>query len=289
MGVVQQINSLVWSWAEMLRAFRNRVALVPFLIYAAAQTALLLMVVGFTAPPFNLFVPGLLRWRLGEQALHYPNNLLALRSVLGDADILFSIFLGALVTAAAAHLFSSFYSGSAERFSVGWRAGAARYTRLIAVALVVAAISVAVVRIPMTFWGDLADTRPLRFRLLRMMLVGAVLVIQTLFVYALPSIVIDGKRVLASLRGSVALALRNPITTFLIVAVPASLELLPAWLMRNSAVIVYRFSPEFLAVAMLIWIAALFFIGYATVGAATRFYLHATADESPVTGEGGQS
>ncbi|MEA3409128.1 MAG: hypothetical protein U9Q95_02160, partial [Candidatus Eisenbacteria bacterium] len=84
------------------------------------------------------------------------------------------------------------------------------------------------------------------------------------------------------------LAFRNPVTTLLLVAVPAALELFPAWLMKNSSVIIYRFSPELLAVGMLIWIVVILFINYATVGAATRFYLHATADQgsSSEPGEG---
>ncbi len=54
MGVVQQFNALIWSWAEMFRALRRRAALAPFLIYAGVQTLILLMFLGFTAPPFAL-------------------------------------------------------------------------------------------------------------------------------------------------------------------------------------------------------------------------------------------
>ena len=281
MGVVQQFNALVWSWAEMLRALRRRAALAPFLIYAGVQTVILLMLLGFTVPPLRLFVPALMRLRFGDEALHYPNNFMVLRGALGQADIILSVFLGALVTAAAVYLFASFYGRREERSSVGLAVGASKYVPALVVTLVVAVLSQVAVRVPMSIWGGLADTSPMRFRMLRVILIGVVLALQAVFVYGIAAVVVDNKRVGAALAGTVALAFRNPVTTLLLVAVPAALELLPAWLMRNSSVIIYKFSPELLAVVMLIWIVVILFINYATVGAATRFYLHATADEGP--------
>ena len=284
MGVVQQFNALFWSWSEMLRALRRRVALGPFWVYAGAQVAALLMLLGFTVRPFSLFVPSLLKWSFGTEALHYPNNLIAMRAAMGQLDIVLSVVLGALVTASAVHIFSAFYGGERESFVAGWREGAARYAPALAVAIVVSLIAQLVVRVPMTVWGGLADTSPLKYRLLRVVLIGAVLVVQALFVYAIPAVVIDTKRVGSALGSSMAIALRSPITTGLIIGVPAALELLPAWIMRNSAVIVYRFSPEFLTFGMFLWIAVIFLMNYATIGAATRFYLHATQMDEPVNG-----
>ncbi|MFH1864813.1 MAG: hypothetical protein ABIK85_02920 [Candidatus Eisenbacteria bacterium] len=288
MGVVQQFNALVWSWAEMFRALRRRAALGPFLIYAGIQTVVLLMLLGFTLPPLRLFVPALMRWRFGEQALHYPNNLLALRSALGQVDLVLSVFLGALVTASAVHLFTSFYIKQKARLSEGLAVGRSKYVPALAVAIIVAVLSQLVVRVPMSVWGGLADSSPMRFRMLRLLLIGVVIAVQAIFLYGIAAVVVDGKRIGAALSSTVALAFRQPVTTLLLVAVPAALELLPAWLMRNSPLIIYRFSPEFLVVGMFLWIVVILFINYVTVGAATRFYLHATANEGPSSepGEG---
>lgn len=289
MGVVQQFNALIWSWAEMLRALRRRVALVPFGIYAAVQSVVLLVFIGFTVRPLSWFVPGLMSAWLGPRAVHYPNNLIMLRAVMGRADIVLSVILGGLVAGAAAYLFSAFYSGNPERFSTGWRAAVRRYLPMLAVALLVTVVAQAVVRIPMSLWGHFADVRPLRFRLLRMILTGAVILVQALSVYAIPAIVIDARRWGRAIAGSVALAVRSPITTLFIVGVPAAVELLPAWLMRNTNVIVYRFAPELIILGMFLWIITIAVINYATVGAATRFYLHATQVDGPIerAGEGG--
>lgn len=281
MGVVQQFSALIWSWREMLRALRRRAALVPFLIYAGVQTLILLMLVGFTVPPLRFFVPALLRLRFGDEALHYPNNFMVLQRSLGEVDIILSVFLGALVTAAAVYLFASFYSGRKERSSVGLAVGASKYVPALVIALVVAVLSQVALRVPMSIWGGLADTSPMRFRMLRVILIGVIIVVQAVFVYGIAAVVVDNKRVGGALAGTVALAFRKPVTTLLLVAVPAAFELFPAWLMKNSSVIIYRFSPELLAVGMFIWIVAILFVNYATIGAATRFYLHATADEGP--------
>jgi hypothetical protein len=288
MGVLQQFNALIWSWAEMLRALRRRVALVPFGIYAAVQSAVLLVFIGFTVRPLSWFVPGLMSAWLGPRAVHYPNNLIMLRAVMGRTDIVLSVVLGGLVAGAAAYLFSAFYSGSRERFPAGWRAAVRRYVPILAVALLVTVVAQAIVRIPMSMWGHFADVRPLRFRLLRMVLTGTVILVQALFVYVIPAIVIDAKRWGAAVAGSMALAVRTPITTLFVVGVPAAVELLPAWLMRNSNVIVYRFAPELLILGMFLWIVTIAVINYATVGSATRFYLHATQIDEPAerAGEG---
>lgn len=281
MGVVQQFNALVWSWAETFRALRRRTALVPFLIYAGVQTVVLLMLLGFTAAPFRFFVPALMRWRFGDAALHYPNNLLAMRGALGQADLVLSVLLGALVTAAAIHLFSSFYLKERASVGEGFAVGRSRYVPSLVVAIIVAGLSQVVVRAPMALWGELADTSPMKFRLLRVVLIGAVLAVQALFVYGIVALVVDGKKLPAALSSTVSLAIRKPVTTLLLVAIPAALELLPAWFMKNSSVIIYRFSPEYLVAGMVLWIVVIFFINYVTVGAATRFYLHATANEGP--------
>jgi len=287
MGVVQQFNATIWCWAEMFRALRKRVAMTPFLIYAGVQVLLLLMVLGFTLPVLRSFVPGLLEWRFGEQALHYPNTLLALRGALGQADLVLSVLLGAFVMAAAARLFSSYYSGERARASSGYAAARANYLPALAITLIVAVVSQLLVRAPMAAWGDLADSSPMRFRLLRAALIGAVIVVQTLFVYAIAALVIDGKKLGEAMGTTLSLAFRNPVTSLLIVGVPAALELLPAWIMRNSPVFIYRFTPEFLAAGMVLWIIVILLIGYATAGAATRFYLHATANEAPQPGRKG--
>lgn len=226
MGVVQQFNALVWSWAETFRALRRRTALAPFVIYAGVQTVVLLMLLGFTVPPLRFFVPALMRWRFGEAALHYPNNLLALRGALGQVDLVLSVLLGALVTAAAVHLFYSFYMKQRASLSEGFAVGRSTYLPVLAVALTVAVLSQVVVRVPMSFWGGLAESSPMKFRILRIALIGAVLAVQAIFVYGIVAVVVDGKRLGAALSGSVSLAFRKPVTTLLLVAIPAALELL---------------------------------------------------------------
>ena len=279
MRTVQQFNSLIWSWGEMLRALRRRVALVPFGLYAAAQVVIVLSIAGFAYPPLSWVVAPALKWRFGDQALHYPNNLFALRPALGQIDTFLWVLLGTLVSAAAICLFSAFFTGSRERFGAGWRRAAGHYLAVVAVGAVVMVITQLLARAPHSLWGHIAEESPTRFRLVRMASVGLIVAVQALFIYALQYIVLEGRSIRAAVLGSFSLAVRSPITTYLIVGVPAALELLPLWISRKSLVIAYRFSPELLVAVMLIWIAVIFVSGYASVGAATRFFLLATQDD----------
>jgi hypothetical protein len=279
MRMIQQFNALIWSWGEMLRALRRRVAILPFVVYAAVQLLIVVAIAGFAYPPFSWLMAPALRWRFGEEALHYPNNLFALRTALGQLDTFLWIFLGALVSGAAIYLFSAFFAGSRDRFMIGWRKAASRYFALVAVGAVVMVLTQLIAQAPHALWSHLIEDSPMRFRLVRTLSVGLVVAVQALFVYAFPYIVLERRRIVPAVAGSVRLALRGPVTTYLIVGVPAALELIPLWLSRKSFTIAYRLSPELLIAVMVVWIAVIFISSYASTGAATRFFLLATQDE----------
>jgi hypothetical protein len=279
MDLVQQFNALIWSWSETLR---RRVALVPLVVYAGVQLIVLAMLVFFAYPPFASTVAPLIRWRLGEAALHYPTCYLALRSSFGQADVVISVVIGAVVTAAAVWLFASYYTGGDAKAGDGWREAFKRFIPVILTAFVAMVLVQLVTRVPTTFWGHLADDRPARFRMLRMAAIAVVLAVQALFVYAIPYILLGRRRIGGAIGGSFALAFKNPVTTYLIVAVPTALELLPAWLSKNGATIAYRFAPEGLTVVLVVWVAVILYSTYFTLGAATRFFLYATQNEGSV-------
>jgi hypothetical protein len=278
MGLVEQFNALFWGWLEMLRALRRGVALAPLLVYSAAQALVLVAVVLFAYPPFSAVAAPLLERLFGPQALHYPNNLFVARAAVGQADLLMSVLLGPLTLGAAVVLFAGFYTGSRERVGTAFRWSAASYVPLLGVTALTTALSQGAARLPVALWGHLADESPTRFRLLRMATVAVVLAIQALFVYAVPAIAAGRVRFGAGLAGSLRLAVRQPLTTYLVVAVPAALELLPAWLARQSHVIATRLSPEALIAVMVLWIAVILAAGYAAAGAATRLFIHSTDD-----------
>ncbi len=279
MRVGEQLNALIWGWAETFRALGRRVALGPFLVYAGVQGFVVVAIGWFALPGIRAVMVPLLRWRFTDAALHYPSNFLVLRAGLAQTDIVLSIVLGALVTGAAVHLFSTSWAGRPSSEGEGWREAGRRYVPLIVVTLVAVAASQLATRLPMQLWGYLADVRPLRFRLLRMLVVAVVLAVQALLIYAPAAVMLRRDGPLRAIGRSFRMAFRAPITTYLIVAVPTAVELAPAWLSRQSALIAERFSPEMLVGVMFAWIVILLFIGYVVVGSSTRVFLYMTRDE----------
>ena len=282
MGIVEQVNAVIWSWSETMKALSKRAALLPFLVYAAAQVGLLLLVVGFAYPPISYLMLPLLKWRFGEAVVHYPTNFVALRSALGEGDPILAIFLGAVTMAAAVLLFAAFYERRERSFVKAWKAAASRYWSLVVIAFLIVVLGQVVTRTAFSIFGVLADENAMMFRAVRMVTVALVLLVQAIFAYAVPYVILRGRTLGSALVGGVALTARSPVTTFLIVAVPAALELLPVWLWKQSSVIARTFSPEILAVVMLIWIALLVLAGYITIGSVTRMFLHLTQDEHGV-------
>ncbi|MBD3347906.1 MAG: hypothetical protein GF400_01770 [Candidatus Eisenbacteria bacterium] len=279
MRLLRQLNAFIWSFAETFRSLRRGVAVAPFAVYAAVQLLLTAGVVWFAYPPMSSTIAPALRWRLGEAALHYPANLFALRPALAQADSVLMIFLGAVLTAAAVHMFASFYSGGRDGFAAGWRAAVGRYVPLALVAAVLMLVTHLVARAPFTFTPGLAERSPALFRILRLGGLLLVVVIQSLFVYTAPYLVLRGRSLISAVTGSFRLAAVMPLTTLLIVGIPAAFELLPLWLTRQSRTIATRMAPEFLIWIMVLWIAVIFFAGYFTTGASTRMFLHATQEE----------
>ncbi len=279
MGLLKQFNALIWSFAEMWRAAKRGVALRPFALYAAAQCLVALAVVGFAYPPMSSVVAPLLKWRLGEAALHYPGNLFALRPAVAQADSVLIVVLGSILTATAVHIFAEYYAGRRGRFGAGWKSAARRYFPLVAIAAVLIVATHFVARLPFSFLSGLAESSPGLFRVVRLASIGVVIVLQGLFLYSTPYLVLSGRGLVPSVVGSFRLALNTPVTTVLIVGVPSALELLPLWLSRQSSAIATRLSPEFLIVVMLVWILVILVAAYAIAGASTRFFLHTTQDD----------
>jgi hypothetical protein len=284
MRLLVQFNALIWSWSETGRAVRRGTALSPFILYAVVQAAVVFAVAAFAYPPFSAFVAPALRWRFGEAALHYPNNLFLLRPSLGQADTVLWVFLGAVLSAAAVRLFAARFAGGREGLGAAWSAGLRRYFPLVVVAAIVTGATHLVSRLPFTFWQDLAESSPSRFRLIRAASVAVVIALEALFVYVPPFLVLSGRRLGPALAGSFSLALRAPVVTYLLVGVPAALELLPLWLSRQSSAIAYRLSPELLIFVMAVWIVVILVAAYITIGGTTRFFLHATQDEAEPEG-----
>jgi hypothetical protein len=278
MGLLRQFNALIWSFAETWRAARKGVSFWPFALYAGAQSLIVLAVVGFAYPPLSWVAVPLLRWRLGEAALHYPGNLFALRPALAQIDSVMLVVLGAVLTATAVHVFARFYSGAREGFAEGFRAAARRYLPLVAVAAVLIAATHFVARAPYSFMGQLAEDSPMMFRVARLASIGIVVVLQSLFVYSTAYLVVAGTGLVSAVGKSFRLALHAPATTLLLVGVPSLLELIPLWLSQRSGIMAERLSPEVLIAVIALWIAVIFVAGYATAGASTRFFLFSMQD-----------
>lgn len=277
------MNALIWSWSETIRALRRGAALWPLTIYAGVQCAILLAVVGFAFPPLSYVIAPALRWRFGEAALHYPSNLFALRPALAQADSVLVVLLGAVLTATAVHAFSEFFAGRRGSFRGSWSAAARRYVPLAVVAAVVMVVTHFMARVPFSFLGGLAEGSPSLFRLVRFGSVGAAIVVQTLFVYTAPGLVVSGTGLGPAVARSFRLAAAAPLTSIFIVGVPAALELLPLWLSRQSANLVRTLSPESLIWVMLLWVLVILIASYATAGAATRFFLLSARDDDAGT------
>lgn len=279
MGFLKQLNALIWAWSETLRAVRHGVAVLPFAMYAAVQCAVLFAVVGFAYAPLSIVVAPALRWRFGEAALHYPSNLVALRPALAQVDSVLIVLLGAVLTATAVHSFGTYFAGRKRSFIDSWRAAVSRYLPLVVVSAIVMVVTHFTARAPFSFLSGLAESSPGVFRIVRFGAVAVVIVVQSLFVYTTPGLVISRTGLREAIVRSFRLAVTTPFTSLLIVGVPAAFELLPLWLSRQSARLAMTLAPEVLIWMMLLWVIVILVAAYATAAAATRLFLFSIQDD----------
>jgi hypothetical protein len=216
---------------------------VPYLTYFLIQMLLLAAyLAGNTGPPARLWaltVGGITPETLG----HYPAHLLLLQPVLGRIEIVLEIFLKSIFHGATVYLVTSAMRRRKPALGKAFSRAGRRYPHLLGVSLVSSLAVYAVV-----FLGarlSFGVEGPARYAFLG----GGIamgLVVQSLFVYAIPLIMIDRSPAGPALAAGISLSLRTFTKTLLIVFIPFLLTVPTILLDLKAEMIALQLSPDFM-------------------------------------------
>lgn len=272
MNPVEQLNLTIWSWIETFRSMRKGVTFAPFLLYLGAQAVLFAMLWGFSHPAVSWVMAPLLVRGFGEGATHYPNNFAVFPVFFARADLPLQVLVGAFVFGAGTWLFARFMAGGSGTLAESLSNARSRYFTLVLAQLPGTLLGAAI----LYFSEHQAAASDLHGNALRLMRYGglfAAIAAQALFAFTLVIVMYEGAGIGRALGGSLRLASRNAIGSFLLIALPVVLHYPALLAFRQGQVMLQRGAPEVIAGITGLDLLVGVLTNYLVMGAVTRFYL----------------
>jgi len=243
-------RDLARSISSAFQAFRASLTLLidpriasPYLIYFVFQMLLLAAYLVCNSGPLAHFwalpIGGLTPEILG----HYPAHLLLLQPILGRIEMVLEVFLKSIFHGATIYLVARAMRREKPSLLRAFSAAGRRYPHLLGVSIISSATVYAAVFLGVWLSSDMEGW--VRYPVLG----GGIavgLIVQSLFVYAIPYIMIDGLPAPAAIASGISLSLRTFTKTLLVVAVPFMLTIPVILLDIKAEMIALQLSPDFM-------------------------------------------
>jgi hypothetical protein len=273
---MSRVGRVFKLFAAVISYIRHGRTVVPLLCYFFLKLGIIALYVSSGAGMPGGFGLFLVRGTDAEALGHYPEHLILMPAVLGRLDIPLEILVLVIAQGATVIL----VAGVLQRRKVGLRESLAgtgrRYTHLIAASAIASAALYTGFRYPVSLLE--------RFLALPRGLGGGLrtltgLVLATLFLYAIPFILIEGRGAFDAIRRSVVFAGRHFIESFLLVLVPFLLTVPTLLLSLNPEAIAFQVSPEFLVQVQIAGEIMQFIATYLLMGGLTVYFAETRAVE----------
>ncbi len=275
----------VWRTAINLVVSEPRV-LVPFAVMAAVEIVQLFILANSPHFPVNKIMAPLIQRIWGGVFLHYPYNYELLPRLVYYAKMAAGIFIGGVTTAMACLIVLQAEKDRKVSLRKALRQSMGRYVSLfLLMFLLYVAVHYAMKQpqllLTVLFRGKtkllFLGPRPWFEVILPTLLFLIAIILQGLFVYSIPFIVIKGRKFLSALWGGVVLFAKNALRTLVLVGVPMVLYVPVTIVRSNINVLADKFGPESIVFVLLIsvLIATVIVDGLVTIATAL-FFIEAT-------------
>jgi len=223
----------------------------PFIGLALLQILTLFFLFLAPRPPVSVVLAPIVRAFWGETYLHYPFNFILLPKLYNYVEITLSIIIGAVMTGMTVDLVRQAKKGILPGLRAGLKNSFRRYLSLIGVWIVTFILVSVVFRMPQFIMSKyhIGASSGLfsQWNVSRLLLVVSVLVglmIEALFVYAIPSIMLEQKRTWKAIIRSFSLAKSNFLATFIVVSVPMIFVISMSFVKRKIPMLMDKMFPE---------------------------------------------
>ena len=258
------------AWRSLrLAAGRGRIW-APLCILALARLAAILVLFSFHVPWLASFGVPLVHWLGGEAATHYPQHFFALPAMFAQAELLITVLVASIALGASVVGFAACYTR--RELSPAWQLAlrAAPHLMLLSLLLVASSVGSAAVLdrlVPLALPDRLQGPGEWAAQL------GIDVLVQAVLAYAIAAIVLLRRSILGAISLSFRLARRNPLTTLLIVGVPALLLQLAILAMKRWNPMAIGLTPEWITAGVLFQVLLELLLAFVVLGSTTRVFL----------------
>jgi hypothetical protein len=272
---IEKLNRLIGLYASTLKSVFNLRLWVPFFLYALLQFAVLTLLLFYSRPhifPILSPIVALMGGAEAELFSHYPGLYLMLPIVYQWGKLFVGIIFEGLAAGFTVVLFANYFS---RRTSNRWRLSEAfkAWPQLLIGWVIITAILFVVNWYPPGMARTLLHQSPYRAAAFDIGLKIVTVALYSVFIYAIPAIIVLRQNVLRAIGTSLGYFFKNPFFSFFLALVPYILSLPVSYLTGNTEVIVTRFSPELIYYILVLGIIVDLIINYWVTGAVTLFLI----------------
>lgn len=236
-------------WAMTFRTLRRHpVIIVPFLIVALLEVAVLILSYLAPRPPLSAILAPPIRALFhypfgstgsGEAFLHYPINFLLLPRLLYFGQVIIGATVGTLMTALAVRMISQTNEGVSPSWGINLRDAIFRYFTLLILWGLIFSLETAVSRgLPRVF------SKPSLRQVIYYTSLGIVVLVETFFAYGVAAIMLENQRTWRAIVRTLSIAKSIFLPTFILVLAPLIFQILLVLLRGKIPQLMMRFFPE---------------------------------------------
>ncbi len=236
-------RSIVNTFVSSLSALKAPVVALPSLIYFILHLTIMLTYLHLQIETLQSF------WALFAGGInpgifnHYPHHIILMQSVLGRFDIFLDIFVHIIIQGATVVMVAAFLTGGAPSATRSFSLTLRRYGHLLAVSIISSGAIFLTINI-----SEMAASYLIPGARLIAAGVSVIiaLMIQAVFVYTTPFILLESEDAFSSIRRSFRMAFRLAGLTSMLVVIPFVLTLPSVLLDIKAEMIAFRLSPDFI-------------------------------------------
>ena len=236
------MQSVIKIWKETIRIFgQNRGIFLPFFIVGIVDIFLLIIIYLAPQPPLSVLLSPPIKVFWGERFLHYPLNLFLIPRLFDLAHTISIAFTGVLMTGTAVRMLEEVHNGSGPDFGRGLTNSLRAYLKIFVIWLVMFGLVSAVFKLlPVIF--------KLKQGMASLLLLGAGFIIsifiQAIFIYAIPAVIIEEKKIWPAIKRSVSFCFGAFLPTLILVGLPTIIYLPILILKGKLSLMVSKIFPE---------------------------------------------
>lgn len=247
MGSGLALSGSVWSITFKMIAKYPRV-LVPFFVKALCEALVLTVFFYSPRPPLSIVFAQPIKNFFGYVYLHYPYNFGLLPTLFYYGQIFVMVTVGVIMYGMAMGMVSQAHAENEEVKIFGnFNRAARRYFALLGVWLVTFILSLVILKVPPVIIKRLMQPSPSAVLLLETMLYIGIIsafVIEAVFIYAYPAIIIERKGIFGAVKRSFGIMRQVLLPTIILVFVPRLAEFFYMFVRQKQQGLMNITAPE---------------------------------------------